>query len=147
MIGVTDWLRQYIWPELLEGCNDEEWYEDFWDKLYDTLEEQYGWGIKLKLSEYCSDFHYVYPTKLTSGSLTTKLVYKNGKKLVEATIIVGPDVGVPLDEPNENATFESDSVEELAGKLNDFVLKIDRKIREKLAMNKNYKGEECDDCD
>jgi len=130
--------------EFLEEDNDVEWYEDFWDKLLDILREKYSWGIKLKLSGYCHDYHLIYPTDLTSGSLTTRLIHKNGKKLVEATVILYPDLSVPFDEPNEDATFESDNIEELAEKLNDFALGIDRKIREKLVMNKDCKREEPD---
>ena len=120
--------------------NDIEWYEDFWDKLIDILREKYDWGIKLKLSGYCLDYHLIYPTDLTCGSLTTRFIHKNGKKLVEATILVWASVDIPFDEPNEDATFESDNIEELAKKLNEFALEIDRKIREKVVTNEDSKS-------
>ena len=125
---------------LEEDNDDVEWYEDFWHKLLDVLREKYNWYIKLKLSGYCSDYHNIYPTDLTGGSLTTRLIHKNGKKLVEATILVWASVDMPFDEPNEDATFESDNIEELAKKLNEFALGIDKKIREKVIMNEDSKN-------
>ena len=124
-LSLINTIKEYI-------EDDEEWYEDFWDRLYDTLKEKYGWGIKLKVMGDCFDLHNIYPTDLTSGSLTTRLVHKNGKRLVEAMVIVGPSVSVPFDEPTEDAVFVSDDVEELAKKVNDFALSVDRKIREKV---------------
>ena len=118
----------------LEEDSDEEWYEDFWGKLLDVLRNQHGWYIKLKLSGYCLDYHNICPTDLTSGSLTTRLVHKNGKRLVEATILVWASTDIPFDEPNEDAVFESDNVEELAKKLNEFALEVDKKIGEKLKI-------------
>jgi len=111
------------------SLEDINWYEKFWKKLIDILKEKYKWHIKLKVSSAWDDFHYVCPTKLTGGTLSTMLTYKNGKRVVTVMLTIYPDVD-DLDEPTDNITVESDNVEEVAEKLNQFAFKLDEKIRE-----------------